>query len=289
MIDHLTSTELTQSMLHSLWNYSLVNISGNEIKISNILVAVIVFIISIKFSSKLVKMITKLLAKNLHNDHDSINTIERLLSYFFWIVTVFISLQIANISLSIFAFIGGALAIGIGLGAQGVINNFINTIIRMLEKPIKIGDMIETQGVIGEVKAIGNRNITISSFNSEEILIPNNSLMQNKLSKWSYDDKKLVYHIYINVHKDTDPIIDHELIIKKIKSAAEKFSFISNKSKIEVYLTKISKLEDQFCLILFCDKKLLKSTESAKNEINMSLLKELKNTFTVEYSKNLLV
>lgn len=289
MIDNLTPTELTQSMWHSLWNYSLINISGNEIKTSNILIAIIVFIICIKFSNKLIKIITKLLAKNPHNDHDSINTIERLLSYFFVVVTVFISLQVANISLAIFAFIGGALAIGVGLGVQGVINNFINTIIIMLEKPIKIGDIIETQGVIGEVKAIGNRNITISSFNSEEILIPNNSLMQNKLSKWSCDDKKLVYHIYINIHKDTDPIIDHELIIKKIKLAAETLSFLSNKNKSEVYLTKISKLEDQFCLILVCDKKLLKSIENAKNEINMLLLKELKNTFTVEYSKNLLV
>lgn len=292
MMDQLIPGKVNQSMIHDLWNYSLVNISGNEIKISNILVALMMFIICIRFSNKLIKIIIKLLAKKLQNDQDAINTIERLLSYFFGILTVFISLQIANISLAIFAFVGGALAIGIGFGAQGVINNFINTIILMLEKPVKIGDVIEIQGVVGKVKSIGNRYITISSFNSKEVLVPNSDLIQNKVSKWNSDGNKLVYYVYVNIIKGTDKEmglrIDHKLIINQINLAAQGLTFLLAKHKTEIYLTNIGKFEDQFCLVLFCDKNLLKSDESTKNEINMSLLKELEGVFTVDYSKNLL-
>lgn len=279
--------EINQSLINEIWHYSLVSISGNEIKISNIAVALLLFVIFIHISKKITAIIVKLLSSKLRHDEDSVNTIERLISYCFWAIATLIALQVAGIPLSIFAFIGGALVIGVGFGAQSLVNNFISTIVIMLEKPIKIGDFIETQGISGRVKSVGTRCVIIKNGDSEEILIPNNSLMQNKLSRWTCNDHhQSVYHIYVHLSKENSEI-DHYQIIEQLRLAATTLDFLVPDKHPEVYLTKVAKTEDQFCLILHCERKLIKSSEDIKNQINIALLKTLQSGFTVEYSKNI--
>lgn len=274
------------SIVHIIWQYGLVNIAGNDIKVSNIIIALILLILGFRLSKKLIKLIVPIISKKLHGHQDLIYTIERLLSGVFFGITILLSLQVANIPLAIFAFVGGAVAIGIGLGAQGFVNNLVNTIIIMVEKPIKIGDIIEIQGTLGIVKSIGTRSITINSFTSGEILVPNIILMQNKFSKWSCDDH-IRYYMYVSILKKDDLQIDHNLIIKQLKLVLDDLDFVISALTPEIYLTKISKLEDQFFLRFDCNIKSLTEPAFIKDRVNFALLKHLNIPFKVEYSKNL--
>jgi small-conductance mechanosensitive channel len=280
-------SSFSPAVFDDLWKYDVLHISGNAIKVSNIVIAIIVLFIGIKFTKKITQIILKVLSKKFHDDPDTAHTINRLVSYSLLILNIFISLQIANIPLGIFTFIGGAFAIGIGLGAQGIVSSFINTIVIMIEKPVKIGDVIEIQETIGRVKFIGTRCITISSVNSEEILIPNSMLMQNKLSKWTHENNKTSYYVYINILKEKNLKINHDSIIKQLDLVTKDLDFITNQSDYQVYLTKIAKAKDQFRLSFLCNANLVKCSQDIRNKLNLALLKHLKTDFTVEYSKNL--
>lgn len=286
MTNLVPPTQVDSSIFHDMWQYGLVNISGNDIKVSNIVVALLILLIGINLSKKLIKLIMPLISKKLDEDQDLVYTIERLLSLVFLGITVLLALQVANIPLAIFTFIGGAFAIGIGLGAQGLVNNLVNTMIIIIEKPIKIGDIVEIQGAIGKVKSIGTRCITVNSFTGEDVLVPNTIIMQNKFSKWSGNDN-ISYYIYINIIKKEGVQVDHSLIAEQLRYVSNELDFAVSSIIPEVYLTKVSELEDQFSLKFTCKSKSIKEANFIKNKINFALLKHLNTPFRIEYSNNL--
>ena len=286
MTNLVPPTQVDSSIFHDMWQYGLVNISGNDIKVSNIVVALLILLIGINLSKKLIKLIMPVISKKIDEDQDLVYTIERLLSLLFLGITVLLALQVANIPLAIFAFIGGAFAIGIGLGAQGLVNNLVNTMIIIIEKPIKIGDIVEIQGAIGKVKSIGTRCITVNSFTGEDVLVPNTIIMQNKFSKWSGNDN-ISYYIYINIIKKEGVQVDHSLIAEQLRYVSYELDFTVSSIIPEVYLTKVSELEDQFSLKFTCKSKSIKEANFIKNKINFALLKHLNIPFRIEYSNNL--
>ena len=286
MTNLVPPTQVDSSIFHDMWQYGLVNISGNDIKVSNIVVALLILLIGINLSKKLIKLIMPVISKKIDEDQDLVYTIERLLSLLFLGITVLLALQVANIPLAIFAFIGGAFAIGIGLGAQGLVNNLVNTMIIIIEKPIKIGDIVEIQGAIGKVKSIGTRCITVNSFTGEDVLVPNTIIMQNKFSKWSGNDN-ISYYIYINIIKKEGVQVDHSLIAEQLRYVSNELDFAVSSIIPEVYLTKVSELEDQFSLKFTCKSKSIKEANFIKNKINFALLKHLNIPFRIEYSNNL--
>jgi len=58
--------------------------------------------------------------------------------------------------------LAGAFSVGVGFGLQNVINHFVSGLILLFERPIKIGDVVELEGTVGEVRRIGIRACVIS-------------------------------------------------------------------------------------------------------------------------------
>jgi small-conductance mechanosensitive channel len=82
-------------------------------------------------------------------------------------------LQLLDVPLGAFAFVSGAVAIGVGFGAQNIINNFISGWILMWEKPIRINDFLEIGATMGTVEAINTRSTRIRRVDGVHLLIPN--------------------------------------------------------------------------------------------------------------------
>lgn len=98
-------------------------------------------------------------------------------------------LDILNVPLTAFAFISGAVAIGIGFGAQNIINNFISGWILMWERPIRIGDFLEIGDTKGRVEAINARSTRIRRIDGVHLLIPNSHLLENTVVNWTLVDR----------------------------------------------------------------------------------------------------
>lgn len=105
----------------------------------------------------------------------------------------------ARIPLTIFAFLGGALAIGVGFGTQTLLKNFISGIILIFERPFKVGDSVEIEGVTGNIRSIGMRASVIKHGNGIDTLIPNSTLLENKVTNWNLSDSLLRHSITVGV------------------------------------------------------------------------------------------
>jgi potassium-dependent mechanosensitive channel len=108
-------------------------------------------------------------------------------------------LNTARIPFTALAFLGGALAIGVGFGTQTILKNFISGIILTFERPIKIGDQIEVDGVSGKVRNIGIRASVIDHGNGIDSIIPNSTLLENRVTNWALSNSLLRHSIKVNV------------------------------------------------------------------------------------------
>ncbi len=120
---------------------------------------------------------------------DAVHAIRRILFYSLIIAVAITALGLLHVPLAAFAFISGAIAIGVGFGAQNIINNFISGWILMSERPVRIGDFVEIEGAHGTVETIGNRSTRIRRVDGVHMLVPNSRILENTVVNWTLVDR----------------------------------------------------------------------------------------------------
>jgi small-conductance mechanosensitive channel len=145
---------------------------------------------------------------------DAIQVIGRVV---FWLILVLVfltALSLLHIPLTAFAFVTGAVAIGVGFGAQNILNNFISGWILMAEKPIRIDDFIEIDGMHGVVERIGNRSTRIRRTDGVHLLVPNSSLLEKIVVNWTLVDQSIRTVVRVGVAYGS-PIRDVSRLIEQ--------------------------------------------------------------------------
>jgi small-conductance mechanosensitive channel len=79
----------------------------------------------------------------------------------------------------------GALGVGIGIGLQDVVRNFVSGLILMFERPIQRGDTVEVAGMEGTVREIGLRATIVTTWDGADVVVPNGMLLADKLVNWT--------------------------------------------------------------------------------------------------------
>lgn len=128
------------------------------------------------------------------------------------------ALSLANIPLTVFTVLGGALAIGVGFGSQNIVKNFISGIIIMFDRPMKVGDFVEIQGVFGEVQNIGFRATRILSFGNKHLIYPNSAFLENDFINWTLLDRQVRFHVGVGVAYGSDTKKVTELLTEAAQS-----------------------------------------------------------------------
>lgn len=270
----------------AVWSYDLVIVSGNHIRISNIIMAILLFLMGVKLSRRFSLTIKNYIRSRVNSDKDAANALEKIIKYVALCVFVVTILEISNVPLSTFAFVGGALAIGIGFGAQTVISNFISSIIIMIERPIKIGDIIEIEGVVGMVTSVGARCVILNTSSNVDVLIPNSKFMQNTLINWTLTDSAIRYSVELNISRKTISEFKPENLINKLREILGNIEVILKDHSIEINLVSIRKETVTFLLNFYCDLSHVQNLEYIKSQLNLALFNNLKlEDFTVEYLK----
>jgi potassium efflux system protein len=99
-----------------------------------------------------------------------------------------LTLNLAQIPLTVFAFLGGALVLGVGFGTQTIIKNFISGLILLMERQIRVGDIVDIDGTTGTVSEVNLRSSTIKSFDGIAAIVPNSTLLEGKVTNWTMSD-----------------------------------------------------------------------------------------------------
>ncbi len=119
-------------------------------------------------------------------------------------VAVVIAISAVGIDLTAFAVFGGALGVGVGLGLQKSVANLISGVLILLDKSVKPGDVIEVSGTYGQVKSLGGRYASVITRDGIEHLIPNEELIGQRVSNWSYSSNEVRLRLPVGFSYNTD-------------------------------------------------------------------------------------
>jgi len=121
------------------------------------------------------------------------------------VIAITVALSAVGINLSALAVFTGAAGVGIGLGLQKIVANFISGLILLVDKSVKPGDLVTIGDNSGRISAMKTRYISVAAGDGREFLIPNEDLVTQKVTNWTYTDKNTLVKIAFATNYDADP------------------------------------------------------------------------------------
>jgi small-conductance mechanosensitive channel len=182
----------------NLMQLELVSLGEVSITLGQLIAATVIVAVVLALASWLIRKLSQRLLKG-GRDANLVQLINRILWFALIAILFLTALSMLNIPLGAFAFITGAIAIGIGFGAQNIINNFISGWILMGERPIRIGDLLEVNDTLGRVEAINTRSTRIKRVDGVRIVIPNSYLLENMVVNWNLGDEDIRVSVSVGV------------------------------------------------------------------------------------------
>jgi small-conductance mechanosensitive channel len=195
------------------------------VTLGTIIAAILVFIFSYFIAARICRRVQRILVHRQLIGEAQARTLRNWVMLFVALLLAFATLSWLSIPLTIFAFLAGALAIGVGFGTQTIIKNFISGIILLFERKIRVGDIIEVDGVNGVVTEINTRSSIVRGVNGVENLVPNSLLLENRVVNWTLNSRLLRRELTLRVALDSPPqqvieilheaVARHGLILKE--------------------------------------------------------------------------
>lgn len=203
----LSSFSILQPLLDAIKSLASFGFSFGKISIT--FGGVVLFWISVYLSFWLAKTIRMVLSEdvlpNMELPRGVANSVSSLSYYALLIFGLMVALSAAGFQISQLAIILGALSVGIGLGLQSVVNNFVSGLILMVERPVQPGDIVEVSGTTGKVREIGMRATTLTTFEGADVIVPNGMLLSEKMINWTLSSDKRCIDIPLGVSYNSDP------------------------------------------------------------------------------------
>jgi small-conductance mechanosensitive channel len=199
------------SLFLSVWNFQVFSVDNNGVSFGKIVVGLALFLVGIEMSRRIANKIERRFLSRLDVDPSMRYNIRSMIFYVLLVFVALFVLRLLNIPLTVFAVVGGALAIGVGFGSQNIVNNFISGLILMIEQPIRIGDYIEADNVAGTIDRIGARSTRVRSGANTQIVVPNSYFLEKIINNWTLKDRRIRYKVSVIAEygSDTRMIAEH--------------------------------------------------------------------------------
>jgi len=171
--------------------------------------------------------------------------LSKLIKFVLLTLAVLAAMVAAGIDITAFAVFGGALGVGIGLGLQRVVSNFVSGFILAFEGSIRPGDVISFGNTFGTVRALHTRHVVIRTRDGMDILVPNENLLTSDITNWSYEgDRRIRLRLPVQTGYDDDPqqviarleriALEHDRVLKDPAPAAVLTGFGDNGVNLEL-------------------------------------------------------
>jgi small-conductance mechanosensitive channel len=136
------------------------------------------------------------------------------------VFAITVAISTVGIDLSALAVFTGAVGVGIGIGLQKIVANFVSGIILLADKSVKPGDLVTIGDSSGRISAMKTRYISVAAGDGREFLIPNEDLVTKMVTNWTYTDKNTLVKIGFSTNSDADPRLVCKLAIDAAAAAS---------------------------------------------------------------------
>ncbi|MEM9051706.1 MAG: mechanosensitive ion channel domain-containing protein [Bacteroidota bacterium] len=199
-------------LLNAIFAFPLLTTEKVNVTVGNVLVLIIILVIT-RILARLVRIIIK---KNFSRkawvDEGKEYTVFKLTKYGLYGFAILLGLTSIGIDMKLILAGAGALLVGIGFGLQYLFYDLISGLIILFEGPIKVGDVIEVDGLVAKVKQIDIRTSKVITRNGKYIIIPNSKLIGEKVVNWSHGSELTRFNVEVGVKYGSDTALVKEVL-----------------------------------------------------------------------------
>ncbi|MBK8888915.1 MAG: mechanosensitive ion channel [Dechloromonas sp.] len=120
------------------------------------------------------------------------------------VVAIVSSLSLVGIDMTALSVFTGALGVGLGLGMQKIASNYVSGFIILLDRSIRLGNVVQVGADVGQVTRITTRYTVLKNTTGTECIVPNDVLISSVVQNQTYSDTRLRLATTVGVAYGTD-------------------------------------------------------------------------------------
>jgi len=194
-------------------------LGARHVSVFELLKGAVVVILTIAATLWLSGLIEQRLQRAARMDSSVRVVVSKVLRAMLLVVGLLIALQAVGIDLTLLTVFGGALGVGIGLGLQKLASNYIAGFTILLDRSIRLGDMITVDNRFGVVSKLTARYVVVRSLDGVEAVVPNETLVTTTVLNHSYTSREIRVAVPVQVSYDSD--VERALALMEEAARAE--------------------------------------------------------------------
>lgn len=213
-----------RATLGAAWAYEILAVQDRPITVGKVVFGVLLFLAGLWVAAFVSRFLGRRVWPRFGLDAGASAALQSLSYYLLVAVLTLAALEVVNVPLTIFTFVGGALAIGVGFGSQNLMNNFISGLILLAERPIKVGDLIEIGSLGGTVERIGARSTRLRSHRNIHVIVPNSHFLEKEVVNWTLGDDSVKTSVTVSISFGAPPERIRELLVEAVSHHEKVFT-----------------------------------------------------------------
>ena len=191
--------------LAHLQDARLFNIGGSAVTAGGVLAGAVIIVVAFVLSKLVSRALCRMRERSPQKSTAALYLLEKLVAYGLIILGVISGLSAAGLNLSSLAVFAGAIGIGIGLGLQGVVKEFVSGLFLIFDRMVSVGDYVELEaGVRGAIMEIGPRATRIRTNDNVNIIVPNSAFIEDRVTNWTLKGDTRRIHVPFSVAYGAD-------------------------------------------------------------------------------------
>ncbi|QDV51392.1 mechanosensitive ion channel domain-containing protein [Gimesia fumaroli] len=213
----LTTTETVEESTDDNGNLTTKVIEKLEpVTYLDVVVAIILAIFAVIATRNIPGFLEFVVLQRLPLDAPVKYAITSLARYVIALIGIFIVFSTLGLGWTKLQWLATALTFGLAFGLQEIFANFVSGLILLIERPIRVGDIITVDEITGVVSRIRMRATTITNWDRKEYIVPNREFITGKLLNWTLTDSVNRITITVGVAYGTDTNQATDLAMKII-------------------------------------------------------------------------
>ncbi|MEM9089491.1 MAG: cyclic nucleotide-binding domain-containing protein [Cyanobacteria bacterium P01_F01_bin.53] len=177
----------------------------------------------------------------------------------------------SGLDLNSLTIVAGTVGIGVGIGLQTLASHFMSGLILLFEQPIKVGDFIEVDGLMGTVEKVSARSTIVRTLDRVSVIVPNSRFIENNVVNWSYEDPRSRLHIPVGVAYGSDMMMVTEALL----AAARRESRVLRQPSPKIWFKAFGDSSLNFELLVWIDNPI--ETQPIQSALNYAIHAELRS------------
>lgn len=249
--------------MKEIFNYTLFTLDGFTLKIATFIkLFFLLFVIIV-----ILKIIRYSIYKSGRFDEPKKFSIYTLTKYVVIIFSFIYGLRVIGFDVSVLLAGSAALLVGFGLGMQSLFSDYISGLIILIDSSIKVGDILDIDGLICQVQEINLRTTTVFTRDDKYIILPNTDLTRKHLINWTHSQITSRFDVSVGVDYSSD--VDE--VIALMLEVAAGFEQIKKEPEAFVRLKEFGDSSLDFAIFFWSDE--IFRIEKIKSDYRVALFK----------------